>query len=245
MLVVEDNPMNRTLIEILLEKRNISYDTVTNGKEAMQYLERNLPDMVLMDIQMPEMDGLQTTRLIRQKIGTDLPVIAMTAHVLPGEKERCLAAGMNDYLAKPIDPEKLYALIRQYAGASADQQITNSAPTENGWKSAGLSYLFTICNGNEKKMKMILEEFFQQLPEDIMQLDKSLQENDVAGLKAVCHNIRSTLSPLDEASDAHTALSAFSSVIRSETDWQAISNEAEKLISRLLKTAENLKLLDK
>ena len=245
MLVVEDNPMNRTLIEILLEKKNIPFDTVTNGKEALQYLERNLPDMVLMDIQMPEMDGLQTTRHIRQMAGTDLPVIAMTAHVLPGEKERCLAAGMNDYLSKPIDPEKLYAMIQQYAGVLADKQMVSSATTENGWKSEGLSYLYSLCNGNEKKMKMILEELLQQLPADVGQLDKALKDNNIAELKAVCHHMRSTLSPLDEDGEAHTALSAFSTVIKAETGWQAITTEAEKLKSQLQKTAEKLELLNK
>jgi signal transduction histidine kinase/FixJ family two-component response regulator len=244
-LVVEDNPMNRTLIEILLAKKNILFDSVTNGQEALQYLEKNLPDLVLMDIQMPEMDGLQTTRNLRQMMGNQLPVIAMTAHVLPGEKERCLAAGMNDYLPKPIDPQKLYALVQLYVGVKTDNRIENSISTENSWKREGLSYLYDICNGNEKKMKKILEEMIRQLPEDFAKLDKALKENDSSALKSICHHLRSTLSPLDEDNEANAALSAFSTSTKAATGWQAIANEAEKLKSHLLKLSQKLDLFNK
>jgi CheY-like chemotaxis protein len=198
-----------------------------------------------MDIQMPEMDGLQTTRNLRQMMGNQLPVIAMTAHVLPGEKERCLAAGMNDYLPKPIDPQKLYALVQLYVGVKTDNRIENSISTENSWKREGLSYLYDICNGNEKKMKKILEEMIRQLPEDFAKLDKALKENDSSALKSICHHLRSTLSPLDEDNEANAALSAFSTSTKAATGWQAIANEAEKLKSHLLKLSQKLDLFNK
>jgi len=106
-LVAEDNSTNRTVALGLLRKLGLSADAVADGKEVIAALESIPYDLVLMDIQMPELDGLAATRTIRDKtsgVGNhDLPIVAMTAKAMPGDRENCLRAGMNDYLAKPID----------------------------------------------------------------------------------------------------------------------------------------------
>jgi CheY-like chemotaxis protein len=109
-LLVEDNAVNQVLAARLLEKRGHSVTVAGNGKEALAVLERQSFDLVFMDVQMPEMDGLEATAAIRDKekrSGKHLPVIAMTAHAMVGDRERCLAAGMDDYLTKPIRPDEI------------------------------------------------------------------------------------------------------------------------------------------
>ena len=119
-LLVEDNAVNCLLALRLLQKRGNQVVVAGNGMEALALLEKESFDLALMDVQMPEMDGFQATAAIREKervTGNHLPVIAMTAHAMVGDKERCLAAGMDDYITKPIDPAEMYEVIARHAAA--------------------------------------------------------------------------------------------------------------------------------
>jgi CheY-like chemotaxis protein len=110
-LLVEDNVINQKLGLRLLEKHGHSVQVAGNGRECLQVLEREDFDLILMDVQMPEMDGLEATRLIRsgeEGTGRHIPILAMTAHAMKGDRELCLAAGMDGYLTKPIQPQELY-----------------------------------------------------------------------------------------------------------------------------------------
>jgi CheY-like chemotaxis protein/HPt (histidine-containing phosphotransfer) domain-containing protein len=116
-LLVEDNPTNQLVTLSILSKHGFQTDVVSNGLEAVTTLERSPYDLVLMDVQMPEMDGLEATRRIREAESSstdrDVPIIAMTAHAMKGDRERCLAAGMNEYLAKPFSPQSLLEVIER------------------------------------------------------------------------------------------------------------------------------------
>jgi two-component system, sensor histidine kinase and response regulator len=119
-LVAEDNAVNQLLATRLLEKRGHRVVMTTNGREALEALAKNRFDLVLMDVQMPEVDGIQATRSLRQKEkekgdGFHQPVIALTAHAMKGDQERCLAAGMDGYLTKPILSQELDAILETYA----------------------------------------------------------------------------------------------------------------------------------
>jgi two-component system, sensor histidine kinase and response regulator len=117
-LLVEDNPVNQALAVRLLEKRGHTVAVAGNGKEALAALEKQSFDLVFMDVQMPEMDGFEATAAIREKekaSGHHLPVIAMTAHAMAGDRERCLEAGMDDYISKPIRPQELSDLLKHYS----------------------------------------------------------------------------------------------------------------------------------
>ncbi len=115
-LLVEDNSVNETLALRMLQKRGHHVTVARNGRAALEALQRQTPDLVLMDVQMPEMDGFEATAAIRQaeeKNGKHLPIIAMTAHAMAGDKERCLAAGMDAYVSKPIRADDLFSVVEQ------------------------------------------------------------------------------------------------------------------------------------
>jgi two-component system, sensor histidine kinase and response regulator len=117
-LLAEDNCVNQVLAVRLLERRGHAVAVAGNGKEALEALDKQAFDLVLMDVQMPEMDGLQATTAIRKrevKSGKHIPIIAMTAHAMAGDKERCLEAGMDDYITKPIRPNQLGDVLKRYS----------------------------------------------------------------------------------------------------------------------------------
>jgi signal transduction histidine kinase/CheY-like chemotaxis protein len=116
-LVAEDNVVNRRLATLLLEKRGHRVTVACNGREALEALEAGAYDLVFMDVQMPEMDGLEATAAVRKKessTGKHQPIIALTAHAMKGDQERCLAAGMDGYLTKPIRPQELDVILQRY-----------------------------------------------------------------------------------------------------------------------------------
>ena len=113
-LLAEDNPANRTLIAALLGSMDVSLDMVENGEEAVRAVETTAYDLILMDMQMPVMDGPAATRAIRAS-GDTTPIVALTANVLPEQIEQCRASGMQGHVAKPIDPRALLAALSEHA----------------------------------------------------------------------------------------------------------------------------------
>ena len=121
-LLAEDNAVNQMLAVRLLEKRGYKVSVTGNGREALEKLEKESFDVVLMDIQMPEMDGFEATAAIREKeklTGAHIPIVAMTANALKGDEQKCLQAGMDGYISKPIQTKELIATIERLV-ASAD-----------------------------------------------------------------------------------------------------------------------------
>ena len=125
-LLVEDNRTNQLLALRLLEKRGHEVSVAGNGAEALEALEKQAFDLVLMDVQMPGMDGLQATQAIRKdenKTGKHIPIIAMTAHAMLGDQERCLEAGMDDYITKPIRPQQLVEVLERHSHATPTEKV--------------------------------------------------------------------------------------------------------------------------
>jgi two-component system sensor histidine kinase/response regulator len=121
-LLAEDNAVNQRLAMRLLEKRGHRVTVAGNGREALEALEKEKFDLVFMDVQMPEMDGLEATAVIRENeksSGRHQPIIALTAHAMKGDREKCLAAGMDGYLTKPIRPPELEEILEEYVARRA------------------------------------------------------------------------------------------------------------------------------
>ena len=132
LLLVEDNLVNQKVVLAILRKKGYRIDVANDGRECLEKLEASRYDLVLMDVQMPVLDGLETTRLIRREARWDyLPIVAMTAHAMNGDRERCLQAGMNAYISKPVQPAHLVATVeRQAARRMPAAPATSSTPLD-------------------------------------------------------------------------------------------------------------------
>ena len=131
-LLAEDNPVNQYFALRLLQKRGYEVVLAGSGREVLAALEKQTFDLILMDVQMPEMDGFEATAAIREKekaTGTHVPIVAMTAHAMAGDRERCLAAGMDNYVSKPIRSQELFAAIAASGSLGAEDRIDKK---ENG-----------------------------------------------------------------------------------------------------------------
>jgi CheY-like chemotaxis protein len=134
-LLAEDNLVNQTLAARLIEKRGHAVTVVSSGREALAALETGSFDAILMDVQMPEMDGFEATAAIRNKektTGQHVPIIAMTAYAMRGDRERCLAAGMDSYVSKPIRPEELFREIYDNTQPPEGDRPPTTRPIEAG-----------------------------------------------------------------------------------------------------------------
>jgi CheY-like chemotaxis protein len=132
-LLVEDNAVNQMLALRLLERRGYTVSVASDGRKALAALENEHFDVVLMDVQMPEMDGFEATAAIRQRersTGGRIPIIAMTAHALKGDEERCLSVGMDAYISKPIRTTELYATIEKFLGTTDEAGASDEVESQ-------------------------------------------------------------------------------------------------------------------
>lgn len=236
-LVAEDNRMNQLLVKNMLEHYKVQTVIAENGEEAIRELGRQQFDMVLMDVQMPVMDGLTATRFIRDKMNNRTPVVAMTAHVLPGEREKCLASGMDDYLAKPIDEEELLNLLGRYF-SRLQEQTTASQLREDEWLDT--RYLQAVCNNDPDRLAELLTALSKQLPEAVQSLQQVIRARDVQLLRSVLHHLRSTLSCLRNSSPPVKQLEELNALIRGQENSERVWKTTLHLVALLLKTADNL-----
>jgi CheY-like chemotaxis protein len=128
-LVAEDNLVNQMVMRRLLQKRQHRITIAASGRAALEAFEAQRFDLILMDVQMPELDGLAATQKIREREtgGARTPIVALTAHALSGDRERCLAAGMDGYMTKPVDPAELDEVLARYVGAKRDSKVESAA----------------------------------------------------------------------------------------------------------------------
>src|SRR5438876_485337 len=167
-LLAEDNPVNQQVAVAMLVKRGHEVHVASNGREALHAVEERDYDVVLMDIQMPEMDGFEATHAIRAlPKGKDLPIIGLTAHALSGERERCLSHGMTDYLAKPFKAHELFALVEDTAEPKrpAPQPLTTAPPVDLEGFRATLREA-----GAESALYSIIDTFVRQAPDRLAAL---------------------------------------------------------------------------
>jgi CheY-like chemotaxis protein len=190
-LVAEDTPFNQKFIMRLLERWQHRATLVEDGTQVLKALKKDRFDIVLMDVQMPEMDGLEATRAIRageQASGGHIPIVAMTAHAVKGDLERCLEAGMDEYVSKPIDADKLFniveTLVRQPAAAAKDAGATVELNRE---------MLLAAFDHDWDFFSEVVEVFFEDYPRLLSNLEQCFEQNDSDGLMRAAHSLKGML----------------------------------------------------
>ena len=208
-LIAEDNPLNQKLIAAILDQEQINYTIVGNGKETIEELEKKSFDMILMDGQMPVMDGLEATMIIRssQKDYKDIPIVALTASALIGDKQKFLDAGMNDYISKPIDIVELFEKILYYTSGMKNKDqlkpINSSVNTPEPVKDDKFNIL-NLSDFEEKKkifgkesyiniLDMLLSDFKVKL--DL--IAQFLENNDLESLRHQTHTLKGIVTNFD------------------------------------------------
>ncbi len=196
-LVVEDNEMNQNLLKHLLNEWKLSFDMVQNGTKALEKLELKRYDLILMDIQMPVMDGYTATREIRTKLKLDIPIVAMTAHAFPGEKEKCLNGGMDEYITKPLNEKELNRIITKILGLSPRfstlKKGIHSADV-NRYQFINLKYMQDISGGDKQYEKKVTEQFFEAITFDLETLALAFRNRDLETLRHTAHNMKTNIS---------------------------------------------------
>jgi CheY-like chemotaxis protein len=161
-----------------LEDLGYTADTVVNGKEVLAALRRQSYDIVLMDCQMPEMDGYETSRTIRREFDKPPRIIAMTAHALHGDREKCLAAGMDDYLSKPIIATELETALKKWA------------PVRDPKAPVDLQRLRDICGDAPEAMRTVADLYLEQGAELLPAMEMAIRNNDAKHVRSIAHRLR-------------------------------------------------------
>ncbi len=192
-LLVEDNAINQRVARRFLERLGCSVDVVDNGLQAVEAYGRERWSFILMDMQMPVMDGLEATRLIREKEGDGprIPIIALTANVMMGQLERCLEAGMDDYLTKPLDINRLQDVLDRFMNsAPSDEQIlVTPAPSGTGETSIR-QRLAEIAEGDTEFAAELIATFLQGAEETLQELRSAAASGDLPALARAAHKMK-------------------------------------------------------
>jgi CheY-like chemotaxis protein len=186
-LLVEDNVLNIKLIEHLFSEYGMNADIALNGKIAIDLLQQQDYDLILMDIEMPDMNGYEATKYIREELESNVPIIALTAHAMPGEREKCLQLGMNDYLSKPIDTNKLFESIYETLRASITAQTQGTEQVTN------LQNLKDTMHGKKAAIKEMLGYLLEQVPIYISELNEAVDKIAYSDIAKLAHKIKSAI----------------------------------------------------
>ena len=237
-LLAEDNPVNQEVAVHLIERRGHSVIVAENGREAVEAIERHKFDLVLMDVQMPEMGGLEATRVIREKekgSGHHLPIIAMTAHAMQGDREQCLEAGMDGYLAKPIDPK---TFLQTVEGISARSVGSESAENE---ETAGLAgaldgkALLARFSGNRKLLRNIVKTFREDCPRMMGRIRNALTARDAVALADSAHALKGSIGNFGDSAALETTREMEKAARQGKLDgtWELYATLEDQIASLL------------
>lgn len=211
-LLAEDNPLNQLVVKKLLTDWGVELEIANHGKEALEKLQKSHFDVILMDLQMPIMDGLEATRVIRKHFEASkskIPIIALTANAFPGVDNECFQAGMTDYVSKPIEITTLYHKLVRYSDSENAASNSNlQIPTSDNAQAADiaptfepmakitqidLSYLREVANGDTSIMRMAIEKYLETTPAYLENLRIQLRSLDYDGLRKAAHKLKSSL----------------------------------------------------
>ncbi|MFQ5428621.1 MAG: response regulator, partial [Thermodesulfobacteriota bacterium] len=242
-LLADDNVVNRKVALKILEKLGYRCEAVVNGLEALKALETRPYDLVLMDCQMPEMDGYEATRSIRSPesgvLCHDIPVIAMTANALKGDREKCIESGMDDYITKPVTPKDLAEIIEKYIKKQEGHTKESNRILE-GRKRGNKVYdkegFLERLMGDEDLAAEILEGYLQDIPGELSSLTEAMEKHDVKGLHSIGHAIKGASANVGALQVSEIAFEVEMAGKAGEMD------KMEELLSRLREALEEFKV---
>ncbi len=201
-LLCDDNAINQKVAARILQQLGYQPGLATNGREALDALDRQPYDLILMDVMMPEMDGLEATRLIREQQKSGAPnyssrivIVALTAHAMQGDREKCLAAGMDDYLAKPIRPGDVRQVIERWSPQAATTRLAKSAPTaasavppQAAEPPVDMDRLNSLVDGDPGGLRELIELYLKQTTQQISQLEAGVRTRNADEVRRVAHS---------------------------------------------------------
>ena len=250
LLVVEDNEINQEIVRELLGNLGIESQVANNGQEALDWLEKRAFDGVFMDIQMPVMDGYEAARAIRaQKKYADLPVIAMTANAMGGDKEKCLAAGMSDYISKPIDFHELTAVMTRWIAP----QMPRNHHDPQAIATTGLSSIripgidtetgLSHVQGNEKLYRRLLRKFSESQADFIPRFEDSIRRGNHQEATRHAHSLKAVAGNLG-ADTLQQAAAELESLCAHDAELHQLNEAKEHLAQLLLETLTGIASLN-
>ncbi len=199
-LLAEDNEMNRLVANTVLENYGVLITEAKNGAEAVDALTKDKYDIVLMDMQMPVMNGMEATGVIRNKLKLDIPIIALTANAIKGDSERYMAIGMNGFISKPFEENDLInaivtvlklEILNPEAGESKKIKATPNRPLFS------LEKLHQIGRGDKGFIDRMINLFLQQMPEIISELHNAFEREDMLSIRKIAHRVKPMIDSLD------------------------------------------------
>lgn len=252
-LLAEDNEINRQIAWELLNSQGMIVAMAATGAEALRMVRSMPPDdayqLVLMDVQMPEMDGFEATRSIRE-FAPDLPILAMTARTLPEERERCFAAGMNDHLSKPIDPDILFGAIRRWAGINAEMEL-DRATAYTGLMFSGLDGIETAealrrVGNNAELYASLLIKYAENQQETVRRLQEKIEQGDYGAAERLAHNLKGVAGNIG-VKEVHTLAGMICGLLAGDAPGGELALPLRRLKSAVLASAAEIrrKLIDR
>jgi two-component system, sensor histidine kinase and response regulator len=241
-LLAEDNAVNQLVALRLLEKCGHTVTVAANGRKAVEAWEEGSFDALLMDVQMPEMDGLEATRAIREKersTGGRIPIIAMTAHAMKGDDERCLAAGMDDYLAKPIRREELTAALDKVGVRKvARESPLDSVTVRQDMESVDLVAALERLGGDRELFDELVQVFKDGCPDVVSGMRRAIDDRDAGTLEHSAHTLKGSSANLgaiavSRASMELETLARSNRLESADEQFKVLQKELERLFSEL------------
>jgi two-component system, sensor histidine kinase and response regulator len=219
-LLVEDNPVNQTVATKILERNGYIVTVAGDGQEAIEWFEKRRFDLILMDVQMPVLGGLDATKAIRAREARRswamsgrweaTPIIAMTAHVMPGDRERCLEAGMDDYVSKPIQPSDLFAAIdrvfRRFESTDFEGMQAAHFEASGHGDVADLSQTRQLLEGDETALQTLIGIYLSDVDKTCRQLEAAAAKRDGRALGSIAHSVKSSVGVFGAVLAADAAL---------------------------------------
>jgi CheY-like chemotaxis protein len=226
-LVAEDNAINQMVVKHTLLKLGASADIAGDGAEAIEKFKKENYDLILMDIQMPLMDGYEATEYIRNQLQSSVPIIAMTAFAINGEEEKCYECGMNNYISKPFTIESLSCVINKVLSLPLAVS-TNPYILTNKNISVDVSMLYDISGDDESYIALMVQTFLENMPSTIKKIEKGLLDEDWDTLYKTAHYAKSSLSVI-KVSEMFEAVLAIEQNAKERTNISMLPGLVKKI----------------